>query len=138
MAYEILWRVHAVLMSTSFLSMLAGVLISLIWKQKKWRYKTHRALGLYAIASGGTALLTAVLMVQISSGYHFTSNHGIGGGITAVFLLTTPLIALRIKKSKNKKRLRLIHRILGYTTLLLMAGAIIFGLQFAGIISLPF
>jgi DOMON domain/Eukaryotic cytochrome b561 len=136
MAYEILWRVHAILMSSSFLSMCSAVLISLIWKQKKWRYKAHRALGIYAGVAGVVALITAVTMVQINSGYHLSSRHAIGGSVTALLLISTPLVALRIRKSKKKKMLKRIHKILGYMTLVFMAAAIFFGLLFVGLISL--
>lgn len=137
MAYEILWRVHAILMSTSFLSMFCGVLISLIWKQKKWRYKAHRALGIYAGISGVTALIAAVVMVQINSGYHLTSRHALGGAFTAALLIATPLVALKIKTAKKKKLLKKVHKILGYLTLFFMAVSIFFGLLFVGLINIP-
>lgn len=137
MAYDILWRVHAILMSTSFLSMCCAVLISLIWKQKKWRYKAHRALGIYAGISGVIALLIAVVMVQIYSGYHLTSRHATGGAFTSLLLIATPLIALKIKTSKKKKLLKKVHKVLGYLTILFMAVAIFFGLLFVGLIYIP-
>lgn len=137
MAYEILWRVHAILMSTSFISMICAVVISIVWKKKKWRYKAHRALGIYAGISGVTALLAAVVMVQINSGYHLTSRHALGGAFTAVLLIATPLIALRIKTSKKKRLLKRVHKVLGYLTLLFMTVTIFFGLLFVGLINIP-
>lgn len=124
-------------MSTSFLSLLSGILISLIYKKKKWRYKTHRTLGIIAGSTGVTALILAGVMVQVYSGVHFTSRHAIFGGVTALLLILTPLAGLRIKKSKKKKPLRNAHRIMGYITAAFMIFTILSGLLFAGVISLP-
>jgi len=134
MAYEILWRVHAVLMTTAFLSLVSGVLISLIWKKKKWRYKTHRALGIYAGSAAAAALVTAVILVQISSGYHLSSSHALGGAVTGVLLLSTPILGLKMAKSKNRKILVKVHKVLGYLIIVLMSSAIYFGLEIAGVI----
>ncbi len=137
MAYEILWRLHAILMSTSFIALFSGILISLLYKKKKWRYKTHRNLGMYAGISGVSALIIAAVMVQISSGVHFTSRHTILGAVTGLLLILTPLVGLKIRKSKKKKPMRLSHRIMGYITAVLMIMTILSGLLFMGIISLP-
>lgn len=137
MAYDILWKSHAILMSTSFLALLSGILISLIYKKKKWRYKTHRNLGIIAGCTGITALLLAGIMVQVYSGVHFTSRHAIAGAVTALFLILTPLAGLRIRKSKKKKQLRTAHRVAGYITAAFMIFTILSGMIFAGVISLP-
>lgn len=137
MAYEILWRVHALLMSTSYLALFSGILISLFFKKKKWRHKTHRNLGIYAGISGVTALILAFVMVQIFSGVHFTSLHAIAGGVTGLILILTPPAGRQIRKVKDKKRMKRIHRIMGYTTAAFMAVTILFGLMFVGILSFP-
>ena len=74
-------------------------------------------------------------MVQISRGVHFTSLHAILGGITGLLLITTPFAGLNIRKVKNKKRMKLIHKSSGYITLLMMAVTVYSGLLFTGIIS---
>jgi hypothetical protein len=137
MAYEILWRLHAVLMSTAFAALFSGIFISLFYRKKKWRYKTHRNLGILAGISGVSALVIAFIMVQVFSGTHFTSLHAIVGGTTGLLLILSPLVGLRIRKSRKKKRMRLSHRTLGYATLVMMILTIPTGLIFAGILTLP-
>ena len=134
MAYEILWRVHAFLMTTAFISMVAAVLISLIWKKRKWRYKTHRTLGIYAGVAGVTALLTAFVMVQMSHGYHLSSQHAIGGALTGLLLMGTPMVGLHLRRFKNKKIGKALHKSLGYLTLLGMGSSIAFGLMMVGLL----
>ena len=134
MAYDFLWRAHAILMGTSFLSMLSGIVISLAWKKRKWRFKTHRFLGVFAGASGLAALALAFIMVGSYGGYHFTSAHAVVGLIAAILLLLVPAAGLSIAKVKNKKRLKLIHRAAGFLLAALMLSAIFLGLEFAGII----
>lgn len=137
MDYEILWRIHAILMGTSFLSLLTGILISLIFKKRKWRYKTHKRLGIYAGISGVTALVIAFIMVQSSGGFHFTTPHTIIGAVTGLLLIATPLAGLRIRKAENKKRMKLIHRTMGYITCSMMLVTIVMGLFLVGILYLP-
>lgn len=134
MVYDLLWKTHAVLMSSAYVSLLTGIAISLFYKKRKWRYKTHRALGIFAGTSGITALLIALVMVQVYSGVHFTSIHAVSGGITGLLLVLTPFIGLRIRKAKNKKKHRAMHRLLGYTTTVAMTVTILFGLIISGIL----
>ena len=134
-AYDILWRVHAFLMASSYLALLSGIFISLVFKSKRWRFKTHKNLGIYAAISGVTALITIFIMVELYSGAHLTSLHAVLGAATAVFLITTPLFGLRIMKGANKKRAKIIHKLFGYTTFVLMTITLISGLAFVGIVS---
>ncbi|QEN08225.1 hypothetical protein EXM22_09580 [Oceanispirochaeta crateris] len=134
MIYEILWRIHAVLMATSLLSMVGAILVSLLWKRKKWRYKTHRALGLYAGAAGITALLTAFVMVQTSHGYHLSSQHAVFGAFSGVLLICTPLLGLNMNRFRNKKIGRTIHKSLGYLTVTGMGISIYYGLSLMGFV----
>ena len=134
MAYDVLWRVHAVLMVVSVVSMLSGIIISIVFKKKKWRYKTHKRLGITAGASGVTAVIIAVIMVQLFSGIHFSSLHTILGGATGLLLIYTPIAGLNIARVKNKKRLKTVHRIAGFLTAGLMLVTLFTGLWMMGII----
>lgn len=137
MDYDILWRIHAILMSSSFLSLSTGILISKLFKTRKWRYKTHKRLGIYAGISGVTALAIAFIMVQSSGGYHFSTPHTIIGGVTGLLLISTPLAGLRIRKASDKKKMKLIHRIMGMATSIMMLVTIISGLFLIGLLYLP-
>ncbi len=134
MGYEYLWRIHAVLMASSFLAMVTGIVVSLLFKKKKWRFKVHKRLGIYAGSSGIAALVIAGTMVQIYNGVHFTSLHALLGGISAVLLIVTPQLGLAIMRVKKKKPVRLIHKTLGYVTALMMGLTIFSGLLFMGIL----
>ncbi len=134
MAYSVLWKIHAILMSVSFLSLTAGILISILFKKKKWRYNTHRKLGITAGAAGITAFLIAFIMIQLFSGPHFSSLHTLAGGISVLLLIITPQLGLNMKKAANKKRIKLIHRIFGGLTFTAMAFTILLGLRFVGIL----
>ncbi len=135
--YDILWRIHAVLMSTSFTALLSGIVISRFYFKKKWRYKTHRKLGITAGITGVTGLVLAITMVQISSGAHLTSLHTISGAATGLLLILTPLAGLHIRRSKKKKQMKLSHKTMGYITLILVTYTIVSGLIFTGILRLP-
>lgn len=135
MVYEILWRVHAILISSSVLAAIAGVFISVVHKKKKWRHRVHKTLGIYAGISAVTAIIIAVIMVQITKGRHFTTLHGLAGGIAAVFFVLTPMGGLLIRKVKKKKLFRLLHRITGWITLAAAVTAVFFGLILTGIIN---
>jgi len=135
--YDVLWRIHAVLMSISFTALTGGIVISRFYFKKKWRYKTHKKLGITAGITGVTGLLLALIMVQISSGVHLTSLHTLLGAVTGLLLILTPLAGLQIRKSKKKKQMKLSHRTMGYFTLLLAIFTILSGLLFTGILRLP-
>ena len=106
-------------------------------RRKKWRYKTHKKLGITAGIAGVTGLLLAFTMVQISSGAHLTSPHTILGAVTGLLLILTPLAGLQIRKTKKKKQMKLSHRTMGYITLVLIIFTILSGLLFTGILRLP-
>ena len=136
MGYEYLWRIHAGLMASSFLAMVTGIVVSLFYKKRNWRFKTHKRLGIYAGTSGIAALLIAGIMVQIYNGVHFTSLHAVLGGISGVLLIATPQFGLAIKRSKKKKTVKNLHKTLGYGTALMMGVTIFSGLLFMGIVSI--
>ncbi len=123
-------------MSTSFLAMLAGILVSLFFKKKKWRFKVHKRLGIYAGVSGLTALILAATMVQIYNGVHFTSLHAVLGAFTGLLLMLTPLAGLRILRSRQAHRQKILHKLAGYTTVVMMGITVFSGMVFMGIIGL--
>ncbi len=134
MGYDILWKVHGILMGSSLLAMTTGIFVSLLRKGKKNTYKIHRKLGLIAAGSGLAGILTAFLMVQTSGGLHLSSPHSLLGITTVLLLLSTPLIML-LKKTRTKKPARRVHRFMGFTTLLLMVTTVLSGLYFVGILA---
>jgi len=63
MSYTTLWIIHAVLMGTSVTALSSGILISHFYYKRKWRYKTHRRLGITAGITGTSGLILAVTLV---------------------------------------------------------------------------
>lgn len=118
------------MMATAFLTMTSGIVISLFFKKKKWRLKAHRTLGQITGYTALTALILAGVMVQIAGGYHFISLHAISGGITGIFLIVTPLIGYNLTKFKNIKRMKKVHRTLGFVTFFLMIVTILLGTSY--------
>jgi hypothetical protein len=136
MLHDVLWRSHAVLMTISLLAIVSGIVISLACKKKRWRYQTHRKLGITAGISGVTALVLGVVMVQLSGGFHLVSPHAWAGTISGVLLIATPVMGLQIAKVKKKLLVRRVHRISGYVTAASMMFTVVLGLRYVGI--LPF
>ena len=135
MTFSLLWKIHAVLMGISFLSMAGGVIISLLKKRIKGFFILHKNLGITAACTGITGIIIAMVMVQVSGGHHLTSLHSYLGALTALLLISTPLLML-MKRTRGKKPFRVVHRISGFLTLFLMALTIFLGLNLVGIISL--
>ena len=133
MAYSILWRVHGILMASSFIAMSAAISLSLGRKGKKGTFQTHRGLGIYAASAGITALLIAFTMVQLSGGSHMSGFHAYMGVVTILLLAVTPLFMI-LKKARTRKSLRKTHKILGFTTLFFMGINLYSGLNMMGII----
>lgn len=132
--YTILWQVHAVLMAAAFLAMTAGVIINLRFRGRKWRLKYHRMLGGGGASLGLVALILAVVMIQSAGGYHLRSTHAVIGALTFLLMMTVPALGASLKKVKNKKRVKKVHAVLGFTVLTLMAVTIYLGLRYVGIL----
>ena len=133
--YSELWPVHAVLMSTSFVLMVLGMIF--MWlKKKTWRMNVHKKMNLAGAIMGVVALGIAVYMISASYGVHFSVTHSIIGIITLVLLVLNPTLGFVMLKTKtlNKTVLRAVHRWNGRGALVLMAVTIILGLRLMGIL----
>lgn len=136
-SYSVLWRIHAVLMSASFLMMLAGVIINMFFKKYKNRIKIHKVLGYTGSGSGVIASVLAVIMIGITHGYHFSNTHTILGIITAILLAVVPVFSnlmLKVPGAGKKRIFRTAHVWLARVSLVMMAIVIVMGLRYAGII----
>ncbi len=133
MAYDILWKIHGILMSSSFLVMSAGITISLIRNNRVKRYKAHRGLEWYSITSGMIAMATAIIMVQISGGHHLKGVHGYLGLLSFFLFLFTPIFLIT-RKRHRKKPMKNLHVTLGFLALLSMGIALYSGMIMKGIL----
>lgn len=137
-AYSVLWPIHAILMGVSFAAMAAGIIIAVFYKKKRWRLKAHKIAAYGGVVGAVIALVLAIIMVSLSHGAHFSSFHGIFGIITLIFVVSAPVFAELVYKSRAKpnakKGLRKVHIVIGVVSLGMMTVTILYGLRIAGII----
>ena len=136
-SYSVLWRIHAVLMSASFLMMLTGVVINMVMKKNKNRIKIHKTLGYAGSGSGIAAAILAFIMIGTTHGYHFSNTHAVLGIITAALLVIVPVFSnlmLKVPGAGKKKVFRAVHIWLARISLVMMSVVIVMGLRFAGVI----
>ena len=130
-----LLRVHALLLSVSFLLMLFGATVSRLRKKLRWWLKVHRPIGRIGAILGVIGVGLGLYMVQVTSGLHFGSVHAFLGVTSICSIAATPLIGQAIFKIKgDKKPVRAAHRWFGRISLVLMACTIVVGLLKAGIL----
>ena len=133
--YSELWPVHAILMGTSFILMLLGM-IFMRMKKKTWRMNVHKKMNLAGSIIGIVALGIAVYMISASYGVHFSVTHSIIGIVTLALLVINPIVGYVMLKTKkwNKTVLRAFHRWNGRAVLILMVLTIFAGLRLVGIL----
>jgi hypothetical protein len=136
--YWLLYRVHAALMSTSFVLLFIGMFFPRYLKKKKWWLKTHRRIGISGAVIGVVGIAIATYMISQTTGVHLRVPHSWIGLATIILMIFTPFLGhfmLKIRKVPARaKQARAVHRWIGRVTLLSMATTIVLGLFQAGII----
>ena len=130
--WDILWKVHAFLMSAAVISAVSAIPVKRFFKPAASAFRLHRRLGLAAFAAAAAGLTASVTAVQLH-GSHLTSSHTRLGSAAGLLLLLTPVAGLIIIKGK-KADLRTVHKTAGYTAAAAAAAAIVSGLLYMGII----
>ena len=129
------WPLHLGLMLFGLILILGGFIIARKKKTvKKWIVK-HKFIGIFGVFSLLGGLAMAIRMVGDSFENHINSIHSIFGVISITLLITTPLIgqsifwSIKTKRLKKKvKTIRMIHRWIGRTTIILVLITITLGL----------
>jgi hypothetical protein len=104
--------VHLAFMTIAALLTVASAMIAR-GRKEGW-FKRHRILALCGVCSALVAFM-AIVTLKLSAGYpHFQSPHAIGGGVTLVLLIVTPITGKFM--GKGAKGLRPVHKILGKIT----------------------
>ena len=127
--------VHIVFMVLGYVLMITGIVIARFYKKKRWRIKNHRLVSLLSSLTSVTGIIVSFVMVSD----HFRIAHHFLGVITLPFLVFVPIfgylftknlqnIAILKKLNPYRKKMRLIHRLMGYLTFLLMTSTIITGI----------
>ncbi|MBN2552615.1 MAG: hypothetical protein JXB06_07585 [Spirochaetales bacterium] len=136
--YGLLYPVHGVLMSVSFVLLFVGMFFPRYLKKKRWWLKTHRRMGISGAVIGAAGIVIAAYMISRTTGVHLRVPHSWIGLVTVFLMIFTPLLGhfmLKIRKvPKRAKRARAVHRWIGRVTLLFMAATIVLGLLQAGIL----
>jgi len=126
-----LWPYHALLMGAGTAAMLAGILIGIIWRKKRWWLKAHIRLGILGAALTLAGLAMGYYMVGETTGLHFRVTHSAIGMVAVVMTLVTVALAYGGLKLKN---LRIAHRWIARITFVVMLIAVMGGLSQAGVI----
>jgi hypothetical protein len=126
---------HVVLMSLSFLLMVAGMFVAKSRKKFRGWLKVHRPMGVVGAVTGAAGVILAGIMVSLRSGVHLRVTHASLGLVTIIVIIATPIIGQAFLKLKTGKTvLRTTHRWIGRLSLTLMLAVIILGLFQAGIL----
>jgi uncharacterized membrane protein len=126
---------HAVLMPVAFLLFACGVAIVRMAVGKRWRIRAHRAAGTAGLLFVLMGIAAVALMIEKTSGGHFSVPHtwaGSAAGVGAV--LTFVLGHALIRTRKNHQKIVTGHRWAGRVTLLLVVSALISGARLTGLL----
>jgi hypothetical protein len=125
-----LWIFHAALMIIGYSMMLVGVIFAKFYRKKKWWLKRHKLLGKLGAGLSVAGLVSAFVMVSLSSGEHFRVPHAYVGVVAIIFAVMTPTLGIaQFKVKKKKAKIRTFHRWFGRITLVVMFINIVFGLN---------
>ena len=129
MAIE-LWQIHATIVVTGLLLVVLVGLIARFLRKKPWWFKLHRTLALLTILIVASGVITAIYMVTIGGGAHFTLPHHWLGLTSLVFVIVTVLVGyLRPRLGLSRIQYRWIHISLAFITAILMLLTIYFGFR---------
>jgi uncharacterized membrane protein len=124
MAIPLPMAFHALFMIIGLIVLVYAASISMKKKTNQWLQK-HRLFALSGVTSVIIGLISMIIFKE-SQGYpHLASPHAIGGMVTVIAVLTTPILGYLITKGKQK--VKPIHKLLGKITIILVAITIIFG-----------
>ncbi len=135
---------HTGFMTAGFLLMLTGITIAVFMRRKRWWLKVHRTAGTLAAACFLCGFTSAIAMVALSTGEHFTVIHTWLGLTTVAFAILTPTLGyLRVVLTGRMNMILITkdirdaiptaHRWSGRITLILACVTIALGLQIVGL-----
>ncbi|HEU19346.1 MAG TPA: hypothetical protein ENO00_08245 [Deltaproteobacteria bacterium] len=130
----LIW-VHAGFMAAAIILMMSGAVIVRFFKEKRWWLTVHRRTGLAGSFCVIIGFAGAFAMVSLFEGSHLSVPHAYIGLISFLIALLTPALGImQFRLRHQAASIRKMHRLSGWTTLLLMSTAIASGLVHAGII----
>ena len=134
---------HMIIMLLFLLFTAAGIITARYLKKRnpKW-LKIHRLLMISGLSASVMGIGWIVFVVQIETGVHFRIPHAYFGLVTFLVTLGAPVLGYKYTSRKTdnvrKSLLRILHKITGRVSLVLLIITIISGLVQFGILPLPF
>ncbi len=123
-----LWQIHATLLITGFILVILVSIIARFLRAKPWWFKVHRLVATLTLIIVFSGFLTAVYMVSIFGGAHFTLPHHWTGLVALIFAFLTVLMGyLRPRLLISRRSYRWIHISLALITAILMILNIVLG-----------
>ncbi len=107
--------IHIALMSLTGVSLLVGGVIAKYRKNKSKNWlKQHKIFQWSGALFGLLGIVTAVIMVEVTTGMHLNVTHSIVAAVSfGIIILAITAAYGFLKKKKHKKELRIVHRWLG-------------------------
>jgi len=125
---------HAGFMIDAFALLVAGAIIAMFMRQKRWWFKSHRTLGVLSTLCFLCGFVSAMAMIAVSSGYHFRSVHARLGLFTTILSVVTMMLGfLQFGKYFPQSRIAMLHRWTARVTLLTACTTLASGLRILGI-----
>jgi len=129
-----LWITHAWVMGLGTFMLILSIVTAMIRKKLDNWLQVHLWLGYIGVALILAGAGYAFYMVGYMGYSHLSSLHSWMGLIEVIFVLDSIVFGLKAAKKGSTEKIKLIHRITGRITILVLTINIISGLIYAGII----
>jgi cytochrome c biogenesis protein CcdA len=130
----IFFYTHTGFMTAGFLLMSTGAATAVFMKRRRWWLSLHKWAGALTVVCFLCGFASAIVMIAVSAGTHFTVAHArLGLLTTALSVLTLLLGHLQFRVRNASGKIRDLHRWSGRITLIFACMAIASGLWTAGI-----
>ena len=134
---------HMIIMLIFLLFIITGIITARYLKKRNPEWLNfHKLLMISGLTASVLGIGWIVFVVQVETGVHFMTLHAYLGLVTFILTLGAPVLGYKYtgrKTDKGRKPLlRILHKITGRVSLVLLMITIISGLIQFGIIPLPF
>ena len=135
LGWQELLPVHIAAMSLSGALMITGMLIARYRKKKSKNWlRQHKIFQWSSAILGLIGIITSFTMVEVTFGTHLNVPHSYVAVVSFLVIVLAIVAAYTfLKRKKNKKEFRIIHRWIGRVGILAWLVTIVFGLFAAGV-----
>lgn len=126
---------HVGLMSTATGLLLAGMVVAMACRRRRWWLKAHRRTAACGSAAMAAGFLAAFLLVSLAGQPHFGPPHAWLGGLTVTGAFSTLTLGfLQFRLPARGASIRRMHRVSGRLTAILVLAAVPSGLLLIGLL----